>query len=388
MIWESAEGRVPVHYIVPYGAVVRVADGTEVKKGDVIFEWDPYSIPILTDRKGKAEFEGLQEGRTCREELDESTGLPQRVVVEDRDKELYPVINIVDERGKRLASYSIPTGAHLLAHPGAAVAEGDLLAKLPREISKTRDITGGLPRVTELVESRKPKDQATVTEIDGIVHLGKIGRGMRLVSVENENGETREYQVPHGKHLRIREGDKVKAGDRLSEGPINPHDILRIRGATAVQEYLVNEIQEVYRIQGVRINDKHIEVIVRQMLQKVRIEDPGDTKFIEGEQVDKVELREENERVLRDGGQPATFQPLLLGITKAALSTTSFISAASFQETTRVLTDAAIQGKRDQLLGLKENVIVGRLIPAGTGFSQSRQRSGGRQGRRGNDGGK
>jgi DNA-directed RNA polymerase subunit beta' len=388
MIWESAEGRVPVRYIVPYGAVVRVADGTEVKKGDVIFEWDPYSIPILTDRKGKAEFEGLQEGRTCREELDESTGLPQRVVVEDRDKELYPVINIVDERGKRLASYSIPTGAHLLAHPGAAVAEGDLLAKLPREISKTRDITGGLPRVTELVESRKPKDQATVTEIDGIVHLGKIGRGMRLVSVENENGETREYQVPHGKHLRIREGDKVKAGDRLSEGPINPHDILRIRGATAVQEYLVNEIQEVYRIQGVRINDKHIEVIVRQMLQKVRIEDPGDTKFIEGEQVDKVELREENERVLRDGGQPATFQPLLLGITKAALSTTSFISAASFQETTRVLTDAAIQGKRDQLLGLKENVIVGRLIPAGTGFSQSRQRSGGRQGRRGNDGGK
>jgi len=372
MVLEIGPGKMPVTFHVPYGALLRVKDGSQVSKGEVLYEWDPYSIPILTDHKGRVDFSDLVEGVTFREEVDQSTGLPQRVVVEHKEK--YSAINILDDKGKTKATYSIPTGAHLLVHDKTWVSEGDLLAKLPREITKTRDITGGLPRVAEFFEARKPKDQAIVTEIDGVIKLEKkITRGLRTVLVENEDGEKREYLIPHGKHLRVRDGDKVKAGDRLSEGPINPHDILRIKGATAVQEYLVNEIQEVYRIQGVRINDKHIEVIVRQMLQKVKIEDPGDTNFIEGEQVDKVQLREENEKVMREGGKPATFQSLLLGITKASLSTASFISAASFQETTRVLTEAAIQGKRDRLLGLKENVIVGRLIPAGTGLRQYRK---------------
>jgi DNA-directed RNA polymerase subunit beta' len=363
-------------YTVPYGAKLAVKDKQKVNKGDAIFEWDPYSSPILAEKDGVVRFFDIIDELTVREELDEKTGLRQRVVIEHRDKTIHPTI-ILEEtkgtaKGKKVAEYPIPTGAHLMVHDGDKVVPGDLLAKIPREIAKTRDITGGLPRVAELFEARKPKDFAIVSEIDGAVEFRGIARGMRRVIVVGETGDEMEYLVPHGKHMRARGGDVVKAGDKLCEGPINPHDILRIKGINAVQEYLVNEIQEVYRLQGVGINDKHIEVIVRQMLEKVRIEDPGDTTFLEGEQVDKIRVKEQNERVVDKGGKPATFQPLLLGITKASLSTESFISAASFQETTRVLTEAAINGARDMLLGLKENVIIGHLIPAGTGVGRNR----------------
>lgn len=260
-----------------------------------------------------------------------------------------------------------------MVNDGDKVAAGDALVKIPKEISKTRDITGGLPRVAELFEARKPKSPAVVSEIDGIVKFGKLIRGARQVLVEGENEEVREYLIPQGKHFRVHDGDRVKAGEKLCEGPVDPRDVLRIKGSKAVQEYLVNEVQEVYRLQGVRINDKHVEVIVRQMLRKVRVVDPGDTEFLEGEQVNKFRFQEENERVMGEGGEPATFQPLLLGITKAALSTDSFVSAASFQETTKVLSQAAIMGRRDELLGLKENVIMGHLIPAGTGLERYRR---------------
>jgi DNA-directed RNA polymerase subunit beta' len=268
-----------------------------------------------------------------------------------------------------MVKYPIPTGARILFSEGDHVAGASVLAKIPREISKTRDITGGLPRVAELFEARKPKDVAVVTEIDGSVEFGGVSRGFRKVLVKGD-GIEHEYLVPQGKHLLVHETDVVRAGDRLCEGRVNPHDILKIKGINAVQEYLLNEIQEVYRLQGVQINDKHIEVIVRQMLQKVRIEDPGDTNFLEGDMVDKSQVRDENERVEAEGGVPCTYQPLLLGITKASLSTESFISAASFQETTRVLTEAAINGATDKLAGLKENVIMGNLIPAGTGIGR------------------
>jgi len=251
---------------------------------------------------------------------------------------------------------------------GDEVRAGQMLVKIPREIYKTKDITGGLPRVAELFEARHPKEPAVVSEIDGTVEYGKIVRGNQQIIVHGEHGEFKEYLVPHGKHMLIHDGDQILAGDRLCEGPIDPHDILRIKGPGAVQEYLVNEIQGVYRLQGVKINDKHIEVIIRQVLQKVKILDPGDSNFLEGETVDKIKFQDENSRVIQEGGSPATFEPLLLGITKASLSTESYFSAASFQETTRVLTEAAINGKIDNLLGLKENVIIGRLIPAGTGF--------------------
>jgi DNA-directed RNA polymerase subunit beta' len=360
-------------YTVPYGAKLIAQDKQQVKQGDVLFEWDPYASPILSEKSGIVRFVGIMDEVTVREELDEKTGLRQRVVIENRERTMHPHVVVEDGKGKKLGDYAIPTGAHLMVHDGDKVIAGDGLAKIPREIAKTRDITGGLPRVAELFEARKPKERATVSEIDGLVEFRGSARGMRRVVVRGDTGEEMEYLVPHGKHMRVRDQDAVKAGDKLSEGPINPHDILRIKGINAVQEYLVDEIQEVYRLQGVRINDKHIEVIVRQMLEKVRIEDAGDTNFLEGEQVDKVRVREENENVVSKGGRPATFQPLLLGITKASLSTESFISAASFQETTRVLTEAAINGAVDRLLGLKENVIIGHLIPAGTGIGRNRR---------------
>jgi DNA-directed RNA polymerase subunit beta' len=369
MLYEGKNLR--IRYSVPYGAKLTVKDKQEVKKGDVLFEWDPYSAPILAEKSGTVRFYDIIDEVTVREALDEKTGLRQRVVIEHRDKTIHPHV-VIEVKGKKASEYPIPTGAHLVVHDGEKVIAGDLLAKIPREIAKTRDITGGLPRVAELFEARKPKERATVSEIDGEVEFRGSARGMRRIVVRGDAGEEMEYLIPHGKHLRVRDGDAVKAGDKLSEGPINPHDILRIRGINAVQEYLVNEIQEVYRLQGVRINDKHIEIIVRQMLEKVRIEDPGDTNFLEGEQVDKVRVREQNDKVAAKG-RPATFQPLLLGITKASLSTESFISAASFQETTRVLTEAAINGSRDSLLGLKENVIIGHLIPAGTGVGRNRR---------------
>ncbi len=362
------QNRPRARYNVPYGAILKVKDKSAVNKDEILFEWDPYTSTILAEQAGTVGFADLMEDLTYREELDETTGLRQRVVIEQREKTLHPHIYILDEKGKRIGSYAIPNGAHLLAHDQSKIFAGEVLVKIPREISKTRDITGGLPRVAELFEARRPKDPAVVCEIDGIVEIGKIIRGSRQVLVRAEDGETKEYLIPHGKHMRVHTGDRVTAGDRLCEGPIDPHDILRIKGPNAVQEYLVNEIQEVYRLQGVKINDKHIEVIVRQMLQKVKIEEVGDTNFLESEHVDRWRFKEENDRIVAEGGGPATFQPLLLGITKASLSTESFISAASFQETTRALTEAAINGKTDHLLGLKENVIIGHLIPAGTGL--------------------
>ncbi|MCI0597150.1 MAG: DNA-directed RNA polymerase subunit beta' [candidate division Zixibacteria bacterium] len=365
------EGRVRSRYHVPYAGVLRVAGGDRVKKDATLFEWDPYTSTILSEHGGTVEFSDVIEDVTFREELDETTGLRQRVIIEQRDKALRPHVQISD-KGKKVGNYAIPTGAHLAVTDGQAIGPGEALVKIPREISKTRDITGGLPRVAELFEARKPRDPAVVSEIDGFVEFGKVVRGQMQVFVRGDAGVDREYLVPHGKHMLVHSGDRVRAGDRLCEGPVDAHDILRIKGPEAVQEYLVNEIQEVYRIQGVKINDKHIEIIVRQMLQKVRIEEPGGTNFLEGEQVDRYRFREENERAIAEGLEPATFQPLLLGITRASLTTESFISAASFQETTKVLTEAAIAGKTDYLMGLKENVIIGRLIPAGTGLERYR----------------
>jgi len=364
-------GHTRARYTVPYGAILQVKNKETVEEGQTIFEWDPYTNTILTEQSGKVKYNDIVEDVTMREELDETTGLRQRVIVEDREKARHPTISIVGTKDKKLVDYPIPTGAHLLVHDGQQVTAGESLVKIPRDISKTRDITGGLPRVAELFEARKPRDPAVVSEIDGVVEFAGILRGSQKMVVHGEN-EDHEYFIPHGKHLRVRDHDRVRAGERLCEGPVNPHDILNIKGPGAVQEYLVNEIQEVYRLQGVRINDKHIETIVRQMLQKVKIEDPGDTMFLEGQQVDRIRFQDENEKIITTGGEPATFQTLLLGITKASLSTESFVSAAAFQETTRVLTDAAIHGRRDHLLGLKENVIMGHLIPAGTGFRKCR----------------
>jgi len=357
-------------YTVPYGCVLKVKNGQMVEKDAVIFEWDPHTNMILTNRAGKIEFTDIIENVTYREELDESTGLSAQVIIETREKILRPHIAIFDDKDKKVAGYSIPVGAHLQVKNGQMVKAGQMLVKIPREAYKTKDITGGLPRVAELFEARHPKDPAIVTEIDGVIEYGKIVRTNQQIVVHGEHGENKEYLVPHGKHMLVHDGDHVRAGDRLCEGPIDPHDILRIKGPNAVQEYLVNEIQGVYRLQGVKINDKHIEVIIRQVLQKVRVLDVGDTNLLEGEVVDRIKLNDENNRVLNEGGNPATYESLLLGITKASLSTESFISAASFQETTRVLTEAAINGKIDNLLGLKENVIIGRLIPAGTGLDR------------------
>jgi DNA-directed RNA polymerase subunit beta' len=367
-------GRVRQRYTVPYGAHLFVADGQSVAAEQPLFEWDIYNHPLISEKSGVVRFADIKDKVTVRDEVDDTSGLKLLVIMEDRNKELQPAIDILDPAsGHKLAHYPLPTGARLEVRDGQEVVAGDPLVKTRREASKTRDITGGLPRVSELFEARRPKDAAIVSEIDGRVEFGGVSRGMRKLVVRGEDGDTREYQIPQGKHLHVQEGSSVRAGDRLTEGPVNPHDILKIKGIEEVQEYLVNEIQEVYRLQGVRIDDKHIETIVRQMLQKVRIEDPGDTAFLEGEAVDRLMVLEENERTLNEGQQPATFQPLLLGITKASLSTESFISAASFQETTRVLTEAAIHGKTDYLRGLKENVIIGHLIPAGTGMSGYRR---------------
>jgi len=367
-------GRVRQRYVVPYGAHLFVKDGQVVQADQVLFEWDIYNVPVVSEKSGVVRFADVKDKVTVRDEVDDTTGKKLLVIMEDRNKELQPAIDILDPKtGSKLAHYPLPTGARLEVRDGQEVTAGDPLVKTRREASKTRDITGGLPRVAELFEARRPKDAAIVSEIDGRVEFGGVSRGMRKLAVRGDDGETREYQIPQGRHLHVQEGSPVRAGDRLTEGPINPHDILQIKGIEEVQEYLVNEIQEVYRLQGVRIDDKHIEVIVRQMLQKVRIEDPGDSAFLEGEAVDRLAVLEENERLLKEGQSPATFKPLLLGITKASLSTESFISAASFQETTRVLTEAAIQGKVDHLRGLKENVIIGHLIPAGTGMSVYRR---------------
>jgi DNA-directed RNA polymerase subunit beta' len=365
------QGRVRTRLKLPYGAHLLVKEDQEIHRGDVIFESDPYTGVIITERGGKVKFKDVIRDVTVREEIDEVTGLIQSKIIEHRDKTLFPTI-LIEKGGKTMASYRLPTEAQLQIQEGQEVVPGDVLVKMPRMISRSRDITGGLPRVAELFEARRPHDPAVISEVDGVVEFGKIVRGQQQIIVKGEQEETKDYLVPHGKHLMVRDSDYVRAGDRLCEGSIDPHDILKILGVYEVQAYLVNEIQEVYRLQGVKINDKHIEVIVRQMLQKVQVDEAGDTNFLEGERVDKTKFLEENSRVIAEGGEPATAEPLLLGITRASLTTESFISAASFQETTRVLTEAAISGKVDYLLGLKENVIIGRLIPAGTGIERYR----------------
>jgi DNA-directed RNA polymerase subunit beta' len=365
-------------YPLVYGAKLRKNDNDPVKAGELIAEWDPFTTPIITEVAGTVKFGDIIEGKTMEEKPDERTGARYNVIVESKELDTRPRISIKDETGKtakvpysdNYARYFLPVGAYITVAEGTRVEAGDILAKIPRETTKTKDITGGLPRVAELFEARKPKEFAVISEIDGQVSFGKDTKGKRKVEVTPEIGEKREYLIPKGKHIAVHEGDMVKAGEPLMEGSSNPHDILTILGEKALAKYLVDEIQEIYRLQGVRINDKHIEVIVRQMLRRVRIKEVGDTGFLVGDQTEKWRFDEENARVLMKGGEPAIAEPLLLGITKASLSTESFISAASFQETTRVLTEAAINGKVDRLIGLKENVIMGRLIPAGTGLPQ------------------
>jgi DNA-directed RNA polymerase subunit beta' len=418
-------------YPVPEGAILMVREGDLVTKGDnekrasILYTWDPYNDPSIIKTDGELRWKDLVPGVTLQEELDEGTGLRSLVVMQDPDRELHPSVLVYRPDRKDPQEYTLAEGSRIIlgsptdqasrameipdrANPWSAkfhvderpineawpskskkeakdktvflsapvkVTKGVTVTKIPRQAYKTRDITGGLPRIAELFEARRPKDPATIAEIDGVVKFGEIKRGKREIYVyphqqpgQEEAVEPRVYEVAAGKHLRVHEGDRVRAGDRLTEGPVNPHDILLIKGPRAVQEYLLDEVQEVYRLQGVRISDKHIGTIVRQMLQKVRVTDPGDTEFLEGETVDRAQFREENERATRRKGEPATAEPVLLGITKASLTTQSFISAASFQETTRVLTDAAIRGAKDDLLGLKENIIIGHLIPAGTGI--------------------
>ncbi|MFH1441121.1 MAG: DNA-directed RNA polymerase subunit beta' [Candidatus Omnitrophota bacterium] len=366
------QGRELEHYTVPQGAFISVADAEETTKGVSFVRWDPYTLPILTEVSGKVKFEDLKENVTVREELNPVTQLTERVVVEHK-QDYHPQIVIVDDKSEVLGLYPIPVGAHILVKDGDNQEAGGLLAKIPRLVGKTRDITGGLPRVAELFEARRPKDPAVISEIDGFIEFGETKKNQRVIIVKSPTGMQREYAIPHGKHPNIYKGDKVLAGQQLTDGPVVLQDILRVCGDKVLQEYLVNEVQEVYRLQGVRINDKHIEVIIRQMLKKVKIEESGDTEFLSGEQVDRWKFQKENIRVVKKGGKPALATPLLLGITKASLTTESFISAASFQETTRVLTEAAASGKSDELFGLKENVIVGHLIPAGTGFYEHRQ---------------
>ncbi|MEO8200502.1 MAG: DNA-directed RNA polymerase subunit beta', partial [Gemmatimonadota bacterium] len=421
---ENDPKRVLNRYPVPEGALLMVKEGDKVegqkqeRRGSILYTWDPYNDPSIIKLDGELRWKDLVPGETLKEELDESTGLRSLVVMADPDRELHPSVLVYSGNKKDPQEYTLAEGSRIIlgsptdqvtramntpdgANPwnskfeveevGIQVAwpsktkkeskdktvylsapvkvkKGVTVTKIPRQAYKTRDITGGLPRVAELFEARRPKDPATISEIDGIVRFGEIKRGKREIFVRETEGEERLYEVPAGKHLRVHEGDRVRAGDRLTEGPVNPHDILLIKGPRAVQEYLLNEVQEVYRLQGVRISDKHIGTIVRQMLQKIRVTDPGDTDFLEGETVDKLTFREENDRMQKRKMQPAKAEPVLLGITKASLTTQSFISAASFQETTRVLTDAAIRGAKDDLLGLKENIIIGHLIPAGTGI--------------------
>jgi DNA-directed RNA polymerase subunit beta' len=393
---------------IPYGAILNVKDGQKVAKGDVICTWDPFNNVIVAEANGTIKFEAVLEGITYRDEADEQTGHREKVVIETKDKTKLPTIIV---EGKEVKKYNLPVGSHIVIEEGEEVRSGQVLVKIPRILSKLKDITGGLPRVTELFEARNPSNPAVVCEIDGVVSFGAIKRGNREISVEAKDGVTRKYLVPLSRQILVQDGDFVKAGAALSDGQTAPADILSIKGPFAVQEYVVNEIQEVYRLQGVKINDKHIEVIVRQMMRKVTIEDAGDTKFLEGDTEDRMDFNVENDytydkKVITDAGEstklksgqivtlrdvreensilrradkklveyrdakPATSSPLLLGITKASLGTHSWISAASFQETTKVLSSAAIMGKIDLMLGLKENVITGHHIPAGTGLRE------------------
>ncbi len=366
---------------IPYGSQLHVDDGHEVKRGARLAQWDPYMRPILTEVDGVADFADLVEGVSMKEQTDEMQGTTNRVITDwrasPRGSELRPAILIKESKGGKPvrvsrgvdARYLLPVDAILQVEPHAKVKAGDVLARIPIASAKTGDITGGLPRVAELFEARRPKDNAIIAEITGTVEFGKDYKNKQRIFIkpDDENAETKEYLIPRGKNLAVQHGDRIEKGDFVYDGHPAPHDILAIKGVEELANYLINEIQDVYRLQGVTINDKHIEVIVRQMLQKVEVEDPGETEFLKGEQIDRIEFNELNLAVEKSGKRPATAKPVLLGITKASLQTRSFISAASFQETTRVLTDAAVNGKVDTLEGLKENVIVGRLIPAGTG---------------------
>ena len=396
---------------VPYGSTLYVNDGDVVEKGKVIAKWDPFNAVIVTETAGKIFFEDVIEGVTYRVESDETTGLREIIIIESKDKSKVPSAHIVDENGELIRTYNLPIGGHLVVEDKQTIKAGDILVKIPRAVGKAGDITGGLPRVTELFEARNPSNPAVVAEIDGEVKMGKLKRGNREIIVTSKLGEEKKYLVPLSKQILVQENDYVRAGTPLSDGAITPSDILAIKGPTAVQEYIVNEIQDVYRLQGVKINDKHFEVIVRQMMRKVQIDEPGDTRFLELQIVDKLDFSEENDRIwgkkvvvdagdsenmqagmivtarkLRDENSmlkrkdlrlvqvrdavPATSTQILQGITRAALQTSSVMSAASFQETTKVLNEAAINGKSDRLEGMKENVICGHLIPAGTGLRE------------------
>jgi DNA-directed RNA polymerase subunit beta' len=368
-------------YPIIYGAILKVRDGQSIKSGNILAEWDPFNIPILTEVPGVIKFGDIMDGVTMQEKRDKVTGKISRIIVESRDIEARPRISIKDSKGqtakipgsvKGRARYHLPLGAIIMVSEGDEIDSGTVLAKIPRETTKTKDITGGLPRVAELFEVRKPKENAILSEIDGTVSFGQYSKGRRKVTITPDIGDPVDYFISKGKHVSVLEGDYIRAGEPLMDGSANPHDILRIRGVKELAKYLVDEVQEVYRLQGVSINDKHIEVIVKQMLRQVTVKDIGDSKFLLGENVEKWKFEETNQEIVEQGGKPATAEPLLLGITKASLSTESFISAASFQETTKVLSDASVAGKIDHLKGLKENVIMGRLVPAGTGLSTYR----------------
>ncbi|MEO0269497.1 MAG: DNA-directed RNA polymerase subunit beta' [candidate division WOR-3 bacterium] len=358
------------YFAVPQGAELKVKDKSEVEKGDILCEWEPYTIPILATKSGMVKFVDLEEGVTYTETAEE--GKVEITVIEDRSKKLHPRIEILRDK-KVLEEIALPKEARLTVREGQEVKAGDIVAKLPREAGKTRDITGGLPRVNDLFEAKVPKDKAILAEISGVVRVGKPEKGYREVKIISESGLEMSYKIPYSKYLLVDDGEKINAGEPLTLGPIDPHDILRIKGRIEVQEFLLDQIQEIYRLSGVRIHDKHIGIIVRQMMRNVKVEDPGDTHFVRGQFVNIEQLEEENKRTRERGGRPAVYSPVLLGISKAALSTDSFISAASFQETTRVLAQAALYGKRDELKGLKENVIVGSLVPCGTGLREFQQ---------------
>jgi DNA-directed RNA polymerase subunit beta' len=356
------------NYKIVVGSVLTKDDGDLIEKDEILAMWDPHNIPIITEKAGRIGFTDMIDAVTVKRELDESTGRIARVVIEHKE-DLNPAVNIIDKSGKIVATYAIPTDAQVVVSEKDEIKPGSMLAKTPRQASKTQDITGGLPRVAELFEARRPKDAAEMAKIDGVVSLDGTVRGKKkLLVTDPDNGDEEAHLIPHGKHLIVQVGDLVHKGQNLTEGGADPHEILEILGPSAVQDYLISEIQKVYRLQGVEINDKHIEVIIAQMLKKIRITDPGDSEFFWGEQVDRFEFMSANDHIEESGGMPAEGEPVLLGITKASLETESFISAASFQETTRVLTDASTLGKVDMLKGFKENVIMGHLIPAGTGL--------------------
>jgi DNA-directed RNA polymerase subunit beta' len=381
LVLVSEKGIERERYPLTYGAHIKVKEGQAVEAGQVLAEWDPFTNAMLTEVGGRIKFGDIVDNISVQERVDPVTGKASRLIIEGRDPELRPRISVKDVSGATaripdspaFARYFMPVGAIIMVTEGDEVFPGDVIAKIPRETTKTKDITGGLPRVAELFEVRKPKETAIISEISGVVSFGKHIKGKRKIVVAPEVGKPKEYLIPKGKHVAVQEGDFVRAGEQLMDGSANPHDILNVSGIKELARYLVDEVQEVYRLQGVKINDKHIEVIVRQMLRRIKVVDPRDTDFLMGEQVEKWVFEERNDKAMAEGKRPATGEPLLLGITKASLTTESWISAASFQETTKVLADAAVQGKVDHLRGLKENVIMGRLIPAGTGLELYRE---------------